>query len=181
MKNLKISVVGNANSIFDKNYGFLIDNCDICIRMNKAVILDENKQGKKFDIISSSPSAYNLFWRNEKNITFKEAWVLILNNNYSIKTMFEKMKIRTMSFNNDFINHLTVKLNSKPSIGFVVLNYLDLLECKNVSIFGFDWKKSKSYHQDDNKLNIGPHNFDLEKKLSFNLFTKNDWLFYSNE
>lgn len=170
----EINVVGNAESLFSKNYGDKIDEHPT-IRFNYIHEL-KPAQGSRWDIVASSqipllnkyvnPQFHTLLWTR---------W------NYT-----DDKKLPALKYN---INRIDVpyemvdtirKINKRPTTGLTTLMYLDSLGVK-CNIFGFDWKATKTYYntQHQEKLGNSPHNYNLERKLALELIEKNNWNLYS--
>ena len=59
---MKISVVGNAKSIFNHRRGELIDSADLVIRFNRGAPIDTECQGSRTDIlVFMNPGSKNAF------------------------------------------------------------------------------------------------------------------------
>jgi hypothetical protein len=64
----------------------------------------------------------------------------------------------------------------RPSMGAIVLNFLDSCNLKSLSIFGFDWNRTPTWYE-IRKNN--PHNFDKEQEYFIDLISKKDnWKLY---
>lgn len=169
-----LSVIGNAESIFQKEYGTIIDQ-NSTIRFNRADILDPTSQGARWDYLVSSE--INTF--EKYNINHPKFHSLIFSPtqrkfNYKIK----KAKFKTRLFVLPLFQseELQKKLDAPPSTGLQLLYYLDYTKNKDVNIFGFDFKKSRTFYETRNK---GKHNWVSEKDFILDLVEKNNWNFFN--
>lgn len=147
-----ISVVGNAQSLFDNKYGNIIDDADIVIRFNSGVVVDPEAQGSKTTMV---------VWSNLE---------------HSIRLAFGDVQFRC---SRDFCEReqLTEKFKSRPSNGAIVLEHLrQTYKNSRVRIFGFDWKQTKTWYASD--LNTEVHNFIAERKFCLKLIDHMGWELY---
>ena len=176
MEDLKcnpISVIGNAESIFNNQYGELIDK-NITIRFNRAEILNSKCQGSKWDyLVSSEINTFEKY--NKENPPFHSLIFSPIGKEFEYK--LNKVMFKTNIFRLPLIQseQLKNKLSAPPSTGLQILYYLDSIGNKDVSIFGFDFKKTKTFYEIRNK---GKHDFKKEKELIFGFITKNNWKIY---
>ena len=142
------SVVGNASSLFDCSYGQHIDNASKVIRFNGGVIVDPEAQGSRTDII-----AFSLYRKALNHFPKCERWDL----RYCIE---RKM--------------LVAQYGIKPSNGLIVLKRLASMDCKDVRIFGFDWKRTPTWYRE---VPSTPehHDYALEEKLCRELIREREW------
>jgi hypothetical protein len=145
---MRISVVGNAKSIFKHEHGELIDSADLVIRFNRGAPIKPKSQGTKTNIlVFTNPGSKN---------AFKE----------------ELIYWDTKNFNERFI--LEQELNAPPSNGIVALekvknDYPDA----TVQIFGFDWKETETFWRPDRPTT--KHNYDNEKLYCLRLIDEMGW------
>jgi hypothetical protein len=161
----RVAVVGNSLSLFDSKWGVNIDDHDVVIRFNKPAVLLSNDvsdtHGTKFD-----------FWAFWSVGSFHRSVLKDENCIEDIKTAFYKnTKIRKMqtainghiSLTRDHIDYtldrtMYLKLgnilkhmsnNSKitPSVGISILHWLMYSGVKEVSIYGFDFKKTPTFSE----------------------------------
>ena len=194
----QISIVGNAESIFDKQNGELIDN-GLVIRLNKALVTNTISQGSKFDVLVTGQDVAATYWGKTKSIfteiiTFPgsygerrinrclkqknvpilvfpdNCWRSLISLTPKTKILYEKMKFNSRK---QKISSRMVSRVQWPSTGFSILYFMNYYEIKNVYIFGFDWKATKSIQNIE--MTSGPHNFIWEKELISEWVEKNDW------
>ena len=131
--NKTISVVGNANSLLESNYGTLIDSADIVCRFNLGPkLIAPQSHGTRTDWCiynnyswASSANAFDIT-ANCKWLEINYDFELVLDMEIDAYTLPQESRIK---FGNDH-----------PSIGITFLHYLTTCNPKQVNIFGFDWK-----------------------------------------
>lgn len=147
-----ISIVGNANSIFNTQYGPLIDSADIVIRFNRGVPIRPKCQGTKTHILVFINPAYKDVFSSQ-TLTY-----------WNTKNFPER-------------KHLEEVLGASPSNGIVALekvknDYPDA----TVHVFGFDWKKTQSFWRPDRPTT--KHNYAKEEQYSRHLIEQCNWKLY---
>ena len=175
-----VAVVGNANSLFDKEYGELIDSHDVVIRFNKTAIfyddLDcEKSHGKKIDVWAFvSKKAF------ENSVLNKEDSIETIKKNFyendSITKIYTKFSSSnesdSITFPNRYVSNLKIDMSSNIiksvsrigvengpflknlyrydcTTGLLVLYWLYNSNPSQVSIFGFDFKKTPTFSEID--------------------------------
>ena len=169
-----VSVIGNAESIFGKEYGNLID-LNPTIRFNRADIIDEKSQGSRWDyLVSSEINTFEKY--NIENPKFHS--LIFSPTKQSLNYKIKKVRFNTKMYNLPLFQsqELEKKLNAPPSTGLQVLYFLDYLRNKNVNIFGFDFKATPTFYE---KRNKGKHDFIREKEFVLSLIEKNNWNYYT--
>lgn len=154
---MKIAVVGNALSLFNKSNGHIIDSCDKVIRFNKGCITKPISQGTKTTIFTFSyqhQSERTRYWTKGT-----EKWNT---------TQWKEERITLQSI-----------LQAKPSNGLLVLFHLansPIYRDTKVLIFGFDWKETPTWYlKNDTK---GGHDYTKEKNYCMNLIKTKNWELY---
>ena len=168
-----LSIVGNAESIFQKEYGSLIDT-RATIRFNRADIIRKECQGSRWDFLASSE--INTF--EKYNSETPKFHTLIFT---PTKRELE-YKIKKVNFKADKIRlpleqslWLEKELGAPPSTGLQILYYLDQINNKDVSIFGFDFKQTKTFYEIRNK---GNHDYNKERYFVLEMIEQNGWKIY---
>ena len=169
-----VSVVGNAESIFNHKHGYKIDK-NPTIRFNRANIIDQESQGSRWDyLVSSEINTFEKYNQEEPKFhtlifspTKKEF-------DYKIRKVKFESKIFHLPLSQSQL--LETKLTASPSTGMQILFYLDSIHNNDVSIFGFDFKATRTFYEIRNK---GNHDFQKEKNLILELVQKNNWKFYN--
>jgi hypothetical protein len=171
-ENKTIAVVGNAESIFEKNFGNDIDSHDIVVRFNKGYIKNENSQGRKTDIWASSlyideinlkkifPDIKYVIWLSPKLSLIKK---------YSFK-FFRKMTIYPLYKWYSLYNKIA---RNRPTSGAMLLDYLiKSTKYKKIDIYGFDFFKTNTFYNElklEQLKSKTPHNFFDEKQYILSL------------
>jgi hypothetical protein len=164
-QNKSISVVGSAESLFGEKYGARIDKSDLVCRFNRGgLILNPEAQGKK----------QNVLFFNGLNNTLIGGYDTTIQTSHRHKKHDRADYILPLSNKEELSKRIGV---DRPSSGLMVLYFLYNLNC-SVNIFGFDFKKTKSFYHtkylfnevhDYEKEKIFVHNTILKKKeIKFN-------------
>lgn len=155
--NKDIAVVGNAQSLFGKGYGWLIDSNDVVFRFNAgALVTDSNSQGSRTDVAVMSPP---YLWKEVINQLSKETTILHVTNKHR---MAQEMYIQTPHKPND---QLKIDFyGSRPSSGALLINLLLSSQCNvnKIRLYGFDWKETPTYYN-GNDVKNGAHNYQIER------------------
>ena len=156
IKGKSVAIVGNASSIFDKNYGKEIDDHDIVIRFNRGFITKPESQGSKTDIVILA---------TELNIDEKasyKAWFYVnrsRNTQSGDYTIGNAMRARLKSW-----------LGKQPSSGFMAIDICREAKVKSIDIYGFDKNVPTFYNPDGY---ITQHDYDKEQEIITNLQKQN--------
>lgn len=163
--NSKIAVVGNAESLFDYDYGELIDSHDIVYRFNQGCnIVNPGKQGSRTDICClNSWTNFSQEFRQKIKAT-KTIHVSPKNRHGCPFEMVDIQEIEKLK---------TVLTVDRPSAGTMVLWSLRKYE---VSIFGFDFKKTNTYYY--GRVPNEVHDYRKEKEFISRLLEENKWKMY---
>jgi hypothetical protein len=147
IKNKRVAIVGNAKSIYDKDYGQEIDDHDIIIRFNRGFPTKPESQGTKTDIIILAC---------ELTIDEKMQYKAMYSINRSHNT-----KCGNYTIQNIDRQRLRNAIGKQPSSGFMAIDLC--LEAKSIDLYGFDWGETPTYYNPDGY--ITQHNYDREKQL----------------
>jgi hypothetical protein len=188
-KDKNVAVVGNAQSLFSKNYGEFIDKHDIVIRFNSAAPLyyKDNPDilrthGHKTDVWA--------FWtvgafirKSLNNEAIRESFYQ--NDIYKIQVKENNYIAETKKFISDtlpkfdyvvlsnYLKRSAITLNDKtkidfqPSAGISVLQWLKISKPATVHIFGFDFKKTPTFTDIDKHEQNIINQIDMECKHNF--------------
>lgn len=188
VKNKSVAVVGNSQSLFNRNYGSIIDSHDIVIRFNKAapVFCDydvSETHGTKFDLwmFWTIGAFYNRFIQTEqasdhiKSIFYSDYPFKIqasvnghttLTSQYIVHTCpvdcFQSIRKQIRRYDNSL----------QPSAGIVLLSWIALYQTNKISVFGMDFKQTPTFSEldkfeEDMKNGVDTrckHDYNLEKK-----------------
>ncbi|WP_189438263.1 glycosyltransferase family 29 protein [Pseudovibrio japonicus] len=168
LANKSVAVVGNSQNLFSYEYGSEIDSHDIVIRMNRGIIIPlETSFGAKTNVWCYS--------------TFKLVKDIYQSYDCDYKVyMSPKDRILSASQSNELFfplvlwSRLHSNLEARPSVGAMVTYLLAQCNPSRVTIFGFDFKASKSFYEKAN--NTGSHNFLRERELLQDFIERNNWV-----
>lgn len=175
-ENKDIAIVGGASGLFTSFYGEKIDSHEVVIRLNRGIIIKDKKhQGTKTNYWAYPHPLKLTDIRNKfncKTIHLQDIYreqepksdfylpTKIIDELYERKTQYGKSK--------------TKAITDKPSSGLMLLYYLTKCETKEISLYGFDWKKTSTWY-DHKQSRTVDHNWETEEK-----FVKNDLLSHHN-
>lgn len=146
--NQSVALIGNAMSLFDKEYGKEIDEHDVVVRLNKAAMFYTN-----FDAAKSHGTRTDvwMFWAVAeyrefiKTVTCKTMHMAHVGRGYKSPKRIDfyypidmRDKIKRHAGN-----------HHNPSTGMMALDYIYNCEPKSISIYGFDWKKTPTFTDPD--------------------------------
>lgn len=162
-KGKSVALIGNARSLFDREYGREIDSHELVIRMNRAAILYTEHyayrtHGTRTDgwFVWNFREYENCDWFERPELTVHMAsW----ENPESKKCyIFSPVRAAVM------MNRLD---KASPSTGFLGIDLVLDSKPSKLSLYGFDWKKTPTFTDEtgdiDEKLGQVKHNFNKEK------------------
>lgn len=168
-----LSIVGNAESLLARSYGSLIDQHPT-IRFNRTQIINSQAQGKRWDYLASSEintfEMYNKIPPPFHSLIFSPTKPEMV---YKVKKVAFKCDILHLPLQQSLDLQRTI--GNVPSTGLQILYYLSSIHHECVHIFGFDFKKTKTFYEIRNK---GAHDWIKEEQLIKELAKKNSWNFY---
>jgi hypothetical protein len=178
-KGKSVAVVGNAQSLFDREYGQIIDSHDVVCRINKGFYnIVDLSHGTRTDVLVFSQwatvrravkrkSALCIKYFIHTSALGRE--VIIAPTELNLESEYTQCPI-------DVINDLKTKvlLTKKQSVstGITFLEMLSNCEPKKVSIFGFDWKKTPTFYTPVDTIKPDPHDFEKEREYCNKLCTQ---------
>lgn len=159
-----VAVVGNAQHLFERQYGSEIDSHDVVIRINRAAML------------------YTAFDSAASHGCKTTAWCVWRYNEYENTKVKEPMLTAQMAWfeeppqkndvlvvdNSELLEYTTPHI---PSTGLMVLNWISKFLTKQVSVYGFDWKQTPTFTHNTDSPDVTIHNFQKEKELCENLYS----------
>jgi hypothetical protein len=165
-----VALVGNAMSLFDKQYGKEIDAHDVVVRLNKAAMLYtrddcEDSHGKRTDVW--------MFW-----------------NAAEYKSHFHKTKAKKVHvghqgrnagnlstvdfvYPKEYYEYLRDKVGNhrNPTTGIMSLDYISRCNPAKISVYGYDWKETPTFTDPSRKKDRHcPHDHDTEKEYCRTVF-----------
>lgn len=160
----KVALIGNAASLFDLNYGYEIELHDVVVRMNKAAMLlnrfdAEKSHGKRTDVwIFWSVHEYSRYFPEHPTVKKMHAGHQGRNHKHIGQVDF--------IYPNDVYANLKLVSGPRknPTTGFIAIDHILRCDPKQLSIYGFDWKKTPTHTDPDRRAEKRcPHNFDVEE------------------
>jgi len=167
---MKIIIVGNGESVFNKKNGKIIDSFDLVIRCNSFKINGYKEYvGSKIDIISaiSSGAGCKAFNNSQDNSTIRQAKEIWFSRPKKLCDKFHKTTL-TRKINNsqllkypsmELFNNLCKKckeienVEKKPSTGIVTIEMaLSFFLNEDIYIIGFDNFRSNHYYNKNKKI-----------------------------
>lgn len=183
-----VSVVGNATSLFDREYGLIIDEMPT-IRFNWSKIEKGESQGTRWDFLASGSRwkrSVEINMCNKSNDVNSKSSIPLFHTlllNPGLKNE-ENTIVRNSKNKYDFyFGELSIaepwkrRLGKriKLSSGMHSLILLDYLGIERVRIFGFDGYRSKSYYTNEISKS---HDYSTEGIMRKELIEKNSWKVY---
>lgn len=172
----KLNVVGNAQSLFFAEHGELIDQAET-IRFNSAQIVDDKCQGTRWDMLASSnPDTIELY----REIKPKFSTLLFTPYCDEQLALLERVpnNVQYLVYPMRMSIELARMFRAPPTTGAQILHLLHVLDVKNVGVFGFDWRATKTFYSDRRR---DPHNHYAEYKYFKNIIRKQGWSLHVNE
>ncbi len=166
IENKTVAIVGNNTKLFDQQYGQLIDSHDVVIRLNRCTTLfdknlHQNTHGTRTDIwgVWRFDEYINYDIEYPKNIIQLAFWYGSLKKDIKVYDYKNLIKLIQM------LNH------ENPSSGLMMIDFVSKKKPSSVSVFGFDWKETPTWTDQDRKNDKAvDHNFVLEKILCMNYY-----------
>lgn len=183
--NKKIAIIGNSSRILNNNYGNIIDNHDIVVRINHApkfIHKYPNSVGTKTTIMSYGISRLDL--AKEISNTCNPLYNLFLIRcNGEIKDYSPYRHFKN-PFHGNIEQYKKIKSNFgafKPSTGVVTINFfIENINFSKLNLFGFDFFKSSSSikRNEFGSYIYKDHSADLEQIYINSVLTDKVTLFY---
>jgi len=168
-----VAVVGNALSLFDKEYGRIIDEHDVVCRINKGVTaIPSVSHGKRLDytVISRWNIINSLYIKGKTKgsnfVVCSRKGFNDLKEDIPEDIYYYPLELHA----NLKWKKLGLSKLQEPSTGLVFLDLLSQCKPKAVSIFGFDWKETPTFYDLDRTKE--PHLYELEKEYCLTNFVK---------
>jgi len=181
-ENKRVAVVGNAQSLFNTQYGTEIDDHEIVIRINTPAIFYD-------DLVSRHSHGTRIhvwaFWdhfrfktsddqfrpQRLKDFFHKETYNL-LDLNMTNRNEEFKWNNEFVSYNGQISKKCILKETGNPSAGLIILSILNQLNPKKVNVYGFDFKRTPTFynpnhHVDENRFDsFYRHNYQFEEQYA---------------
>jgi Glycosyltransferase family 29 (sialyltransferase) len=165
-----VAIIGNASSLFTKNQGAEIDECETIIRLNRGYIIDPHQQGSRTTIIGTSRGL------PEETITEKfnpELVVWLTSKRWYIPNWSEAQWSKTEVMPLSLWHSLHVKLQHRPTSGLMMLHIIEQrMTPKKLSIYGFDFYQTGNFYRGAHPEN-SPHSPAAEKNYVSAMIARN--------
>lgn len=166
-----LSVIGNAQSLLNTQYGAEIDK-RATIRFNRAAVSKPEAQGARWDIgVTSQERSLDHYRENPP-----EFRALIFTQYFDLHAPFLEgvdLGMPIFRYPMRLSIELMNRLNARPTAGMQILYLLDKIGRQDVAVFGFDWKATLSIHHSERTRD--PHNHMREMRLANKMIKHNGW------
>jgi len=150
IKGANVAIVGNAKSIFDKDWGKEIDSHDFIIRFNRGFFAKPSSQGVKTSMLMLAT-----------NLTYQE--IRSFNAQFVINRSKHYYNPAHATVGNEERMELKHKLGSQPSTGFMAIDICLYFGANHIDLYGFDAEKTPTFYNP-----IGyqtQHNYSKEEEI----------------
>jgi hypothetical protein len=174
-----VALIGNAMSLFDKEYGHEIDSHEVVVRLNRAAMLYDREDVLRVQSSKSHGSRTDvwMFWNINEYVKF-------MNISPSIKKMhmcvsFNVRGRKDIDFSYPITMHKDLKSKSKISksltTGFMSLDYINNCNPSKLYVYGFDWKETPTFTDPLRKKDAAKmHDFDSEREYCVKTYFNNE-------
>lgn len=160
-----VAIIGNAMSLFNKEYGKEIDEHEVVVRLNKAAMLYtdwgvEKSHGKKTDVW--------IFWNTGEYKSQFTKYPKVKKMHAGHQARFDA-NLKHVDFvypnipNYELLRRKSGNHNN-PTTGLIAIDWITTCEPKSLDIYGFDWKDTPTF-TDPKRLRDKscPHDFETER------------------
>lgn len=164
-----VAIVGNAASLIEQSYGKEIDQAQVVVRINRGgyrFVEFQRQMGSRLDVWCMQNVRQNKSFfdkphtRNVRKIQMD-----------TVDVSPQFIEMADLVFSQEDRKNLETNLPKKASTGLRVLYYISKQNPAKVSVYGFDWKKTYSWHE---RRKCIAHDFDAERNYCFQNFFSND-------
>jgi hypothetical protein len=154
-ENKDVALVGSSGALMQNTHGDSIDCHEVVCRINRGIIIINPKsQGTRTDVwaIGTIKTVEDLFEKyNVNNFYMSHKGRRIIDNRIDYY-----MSMEVLDRLRDDLSH------QKPSSGLMALYYIQHCKPKQITIYGFDWKRTGTWYYEE--TNYQPHDWQLEEK-----------------
>lgn len=169
-----VAIVGNAQSLIGAGYGAEIDAHEIVVRMNRGVPEDPASQGARTDLLVFAKLAgVTNVWRKFNARAYM--WMSPKGREDAELAIPPEMAPWLSYYDLERWQRLQARLGARPSVGAMTIDHLDGQDARSVTIFGFDFKRTKSV--DEVVSHIGPHDYTQEQAYCLDRAAARGWTF----
>ena len=161
---LNIALVGNAESLFDQNFGQAIDQHDLVVKLNAGTTLNRpQSHGTRCDLaVFSDPMQFD---SSVRDISDRDTIIHCSNKNREVEYNISFYKIPLES-NNEIKSIVNV---DRPSCGLMTLWWLLKYNPKHINVYGFDWKATPTWYTKSWYKQPEKHNYEREREYMLKL------------
>lgn len=160
-----VALIGNSVILNSQEYGNLIDKHDVVCRINKGpLVCNPTTHGVRTDV---------LFY-GDPGIILPEVPGVLTEEVIYVLTHFKfenrkQPKGKLYKLSRDTVDKIKfengyIEKGKWPSNGFVAVSFILSCQPKNISLFGFDWKKNPTFYRIDEKGDTR-HKYDVEESI----------------
>lgn len=154
-ENKDVALVGSSGALMQGTQGNNIDSHEVVCRINRGVIIQNpTAQGTRTDVwaIGTIKTVEDLFEKyNVNNFYMSHKGRRIIDNRINYY-----MSMEVLDRLREDLSH------QKPSSGLMALYYIQHCKPKQITIYGFDWKRTGTWYYEE--TNYQPHDWQLEEK-----------------
>ncbi len=162
-----IAIVGNATSLLSHQYGPLIDEHEVVVRMNRGFPLNPAAQGTRFDLWCFS--GFGAVINPPKSFVAPRAiWM-------PHRRLTKKTDLDCITYPRPYWRALRARLGARPSLGALTIDLISRAAPREVTVIGFDFKRTGTFYQSFN--HIGPHDFSTEAHYVMEVVKERSWRF----
>jgi len=175
--NKTVALVGNAQSLFDYQYGSEIDDHQVVIRINDTAIYYDNTR-----LTHGTKNTIWALWDEYRFITSQPQYRGPRTDEFFYKGKYHKLNLIGSTADKGFeLNKTEFGLDIKqrckkelgnPSAGLICLYLLNEYNPKYVTVYGFDFKETKTFSAKENTVDENRydsfyrHNFKFEEQYA---------------
>lgn len=160
-----VAVVGNAASLIQQSFGAEIDQAEVVVRINRGGYRFQEftrQMGTRLDVWCMQNIRQNKAYFDKPHTRHVRKMQM---DTIDVSPLFSDMA--DLVFSQEDRKNLDSNLSKKSSTGLRVLYHVANQNPKKVFVYGFDWKKSYSWHE---KRKCIAHVFDEERDYCFRNF-----------
>jgi hypothetical protein len=154
-----VAVVGNAASLIKQSYGKQIDEADVVVRINRG--------GYRYPEFAKQMGTRLDIWCMQ-NVQQNRQYFLRPHTRGARRMQMDTIDVSPnfadmadLVFSTDDRSDLEKNLSKKASTGLRVLYYISKQDPSSMFVYGFDWKKTYSWHE---RRKCIAHNFEEERQ-----------------
>ena len=172
-ENQTVALVGNAESLFHKNFGDEIENHDVVVRLNKAAMLwtqhhADATHGRRTDV----HMVFNIGEYRHRTSDW-DPKIRIMHMSKMRQTKQHQALVHHMFPVSRWEELCELVGYNNPTTGLMAIEYITSCSPRKLDVYGFDWKETPTFTDMERKKDpLCHHNFDLERKLCFEHYFK---------